>query len=395
MNNSDEDDEEKMRLAFEAFMLTGKKAPANEGKNDEPSSQSTTSNKSKKKKKKKRSSSSSLGGGTPPNKPLSSTPSKSSDGGNTIITSPLPLAMAKADKKRYYQLLRSFNDKVQHTWYDLDDQLLSVLQNIVSIRGRLPVEWKVLHSSHHLNNDNEKNNPEHDDDGLIGWIDHGDHMDSNNQEDWKHFGFLGKPKEVPYSFHLHQTDVQLALANDMTQHEKMLAALRSLMSNLAECHDGLGRVVDNIWKFHLECQEEEEAWESRQEEEEGGDVVEWMIHKDDDDGMQSIVQHVTDVYQMLSMELYRKQSLVPLIIESTEDEILGIEKQQKSSSRAGRDRGSLRSVVVGSSDGNSPNDGLQNARKCCKSWQRTSRESCIDASLMSHVLKLGEIPQHK
>mmetsp|Transcript_24040 Transcript_24040/g.51896 ORF Transcript_24040/g.51896 Transcript_24040/m.51896 type:complete len:463 (+) Transcript_24040:473-1861(+) len=55
--NDDGDDAEKMRLAFEAFMLTGKKPPTEE-KNNDPSSScatSTLSTKSKKKKKKKKS----------------------------------------------------------------------------------------------------------------------------------------------------------------------------------------------------------------------------------------------------------------------------------------------------------------------------------------------------
>jgi len=360
--NDDGDDAEKMRLAFEAFMLTGKKPPTEE-KNNDPSSScatSTLSTKSKKKKKKKKSSF----GGTPPKPPSR----ESSDS----ATKPSPMhkqsSKSRADRKRYYQLLRSFNDKVKHTWLDIDDQMLAILQNIVSIRGRLPLEWKLLHSSS-LKQDNPEGG--------------GDFVDGN-QDDWKYCGLLGKPKEIPYSFHLRPNDVQLALSNDLKQHEKMLIALRSFISNLAECHDALGRVVDNLWKFHLECTtEDEEEGEGQGQGDDG-----WMHNEDD--GMESIVQNVTNVFQMLSMELYRKQSLVPLIIESTEDEILGVEKQASSAGDArGYAKGNLR--LVGS-DGNTLS-GVQTARKCCKSWQRSSDESCIDEGLISHVMKLGEISQ--
>lgn len=127
---------------------------------------------------------------------------------------------------------------------------------------------------------------------------------------------------------------------------------------MAECHDGLGRAADNLWKFHLECCEEGE---------EGGD---------NDDIMEHIVRSATEVYQMLSMELYRKQCLVPLVIDSTEDDILGI----------GEQTGDLGGSPASSSNERS---GLKTARRCCKSWKRDSEESCIDVSLVASVLKLG------
>ena len=343
-NNQGDDDAEALRQSFEAFMLTGKKSTADDKKEkgDDSSSLATTqSNKGKKKKKKKKQP---LGsGGTPPKPPLSSTPAVKTSGGSAPTSSPSTAKQSSKEKKRYYQLVRSFNDKVQHTWLDLDDQMLAVLQNIVSIRARLPLEWKILHSSHLKDHDNQE--PQ-------------DNNDGDDDDDWKHHGFLGKPKETPYSFHLLTSDVWMALSNDVMQHEKMLVGLRSLISNLAECHDALGRALDTLWKFHLDCSTVEREGEEEQDEE--------------GDNMQHMVDCVTNVYQMLSMELYRKQCLVPLIIESTDDEILGIEKGKPVT------------------DVGSGSNGLKAASKCSKSWKRGSEESCIDESLLMHVLKLGE-----
>ena len=173
----------------------------------------------------------------------------------------------------------------------------------------------------------------------------------------KQHGLQGKLKETPYSFHLHMSDVQLALSHDMTQHEKMLSAIRTFMTNLSECHEALGRVVDTLWKFHLDCTQDRIEEDEKEDAEEDGE-------------MQNMVDSITEVYQMLSSELYRKQLLIPSILESTQDEILGIEKGK---------------ITEGS------RKGLLSARECCNSWDRSSEESCIDESKLSHVLKMGKV----
>ena len=327
------DDAEAMRQSFESFMLSGKQQPAHDTeKTDDGASLATTtqSNRSKKKKKKKSIKT------TPSPKPPS-TPCGSSIGSPSSLSSSATKQKSK-EKKRYYQLINSFNDKVTHTWIHIDDQILAVLQNVVSIRSRLPLEWKVLHSSH-LKNDNV--NPQDDDYGR-------------GEDDWKQHGLQGKLKETSYSFHLHTSDVQLALNHDMTQHETMLAAIRTLMTNLSDCHEALSRVVDTLWKFHLNCAQD------RIEEEE--------YDEEDDGDMQNMVDNVTEVYQMFSSELYRKQILIPVLLESTQDEILGIEKGKITESSR---------------------KGLQSARECCKSWDRTSDDSCIDENKLSYVLNWG------
>ena len=334
-NSTSGDDAEAMRQSFEAFMLSGKQQNEIEKADDGSLMATTQSNKSKKKKKKKKKSM--VGGvATQPSTPSIINSNSSSIG--TPSTSSSATKQKSKEKKRYYQLINSFNDKVTHTWIHIDDQILAVLQNIVSIRSRLPLEWKVLHSSY-LKNDNV--NPQDDNYGR-------------GEDNWKQHGLQGKLKETPYSFHLHTSDVQLALNHDMTQHEKMLSAIRTLMTNLSECHEGLSRVVDTLWKFHLDC-------------------VQDRIEEDDEENdgiMQNMVDNVTEVYQMLSSELFRKQMLIPVILESTQDEILGIEKGK---------------ITEGS------RKGLQSARDCCKSWDRSSKESCIDESKLSYVLKLGII----
>lgn len=337
-DTEDVDEEEKMRLAFQAFMLTGKVAPT-EGRNDDTSSKptsQTTSNASKKKKKKKRQST-----GTVASKQITVAPTQSKQstpqkGSGSTVTYPSPNRQNQSTKKRYYQLLRSFSDKIQYTWMDTDDQILSVLENIVSIRGRLPMEWKLRKRMM-----SGENCPE---------IDEG--------EVWKYCGFQGKPKEADYSFHLQVSDVQLALDHDMTQHEKMIAALRSLMTTLSDFHESLGRLVDTIWQFHLDCCEEI----SGDAEKDGEEVTL-------SDEMETLVQNATDLFQMLSVEMYRKQTLITFVVDTTQNDIFGANKQK-----------------LVETEGDEP---LKVVRKCCKAWPRTAPESSVDERLMMWALALG------
>lgn len=369
--SSSNEDAERMRLAFEQFMLNGGKnnSKASEGKNNDEASllaattPQSTSNKSKKKKKKKRPSTASVGAASSKvGVPLLGTkqsllPSSLSPQSSEAALPPphqqqqqqqqsTSNYFSKNNKKRYYQILRSFNNKIKHTWMDIDEQILLVLQNIVSIRGRLPSEWKLL--SHATRRRRLLSTTEN-----VRWKNYDD-IAKEDEEDWKSYGYHEKFKETSQYFsYLQIEDIQLALSHDLEQHEKMLAGLRSLMSNLAECHDALGRIVDTLWHFHLEC------CSVTKDEEEGCNSENWG--KDD---MENIVNCVTSSYQMLSVELYRKQIIITTVIDSTNDDILGIDNVGV---------GKVNSVVGTNS-------------QYCEIWKR----SPSDEDLLMNVMKLGE-----
>jgi len=314
-----EDDAEQMRLAFEAFMLKGKGATSSTKISGDASTNTTTtsSSKSKKAKKKKRPSS-----GPSPQKPQT-TPT------NDTAASPSPRKLDQSIKKRYYQLLRSFSNKIHQSWFEIDNQLLAVLESIVSIRGRLPLEWKSLHSYDDGKHNKEVNT-------------------KTNVQNWKGAGFRGM-KEIQQPVHLHRADIQLALDNDLEQHEKMITALRSLISELSECHDSLGRVVDTIWMFHLEHHVQDDE--------------EFLHHIDEineESEMSLLVQNATVFFQTLSQELYRKQGLISTVIDTTNDEILGI--------------GSDLTIETP----------LKVARICHRQWERQ-----VDQQLLTWTMQLG------
>lgn len=366
----------RMRQEFESFMLSGKKNTSADPSSSHLESSLQSKNKKKNKKKKAKQS---LGDNSTADNPRASDDDKGIDKAPPLtVLGPSTTSSAikfcsrsgTTDKKRYFQLLRSFNNKIKHNWLHTDDQLLSIIENIVNIRARLPIEWKVLQLASSPSSSSVASSHSHQR-GMHPRDDVDNCGDSNfhrqNDDRWKYCGFLGKPKEMPYSsVHLHTSDIQLALSDDVIQHEKMLVELRKHMSQLAECHDGVGRVVDTLWQFHLDCCSS--MVQKDKEQDEAGV----------DDGV-DILQIVTDVFHMLSMELYRKQKIVPLIIGSTKDELLGI-REDETDFMSRSDKG------VGGGD--DPR-GLRTARMCCKVWKRSSDETCVDVNLLAYLFNLG------
>jgi hypothetical protein len=163
------------------------------------------------------------------------------------------------------------------------------------------------------------------------------------------------------------------------QHEKMLLELRRHISQLAECQEAVGRIVENLWQFHLEYSSGVEGDMDEEEQDGAANDMEY-----------DIVQGVTEVFHMLSMELHRKQKIVPIIIESTKDDLLGI-KEDETKLMSRTDNGVHSSVGEDGSDdvNGSSTGGLRAARKCCKVWKRSSDETCVDMSLIAYLIKLG------
>merc|ERR1712238_272573 len=133
------------------------------------------------------------------------------------------------EMKRYekgcWNVFHRFCSTLQNDWFSLDDQLLDVIQSISELRHRMLMQAKCLHDfAHHKDRYN--------------WLCHGNskiHMIccDNTQI-------------------LTKADVELALSHDIIQHEKMMAGVRSLLSNLSEIQDTLGTSLDKIMQQQLE-----------------------------------------------------------------------------------------------------------------------------------------------
>ena len=150
----------------------------------------------------------------------------------------------------------------------------------------------------------------------------------------------------------------------------MLGALRSLFANLSECHEMILRSLDEITKYHLDCLEDFRYVELEME-------FETSFLK-----ASGSVGIMRDVIAMLSNELYRKQCMVHMILDSVEDELM---EDVGSGSYSDGAKGEVGAGVGvgGEWEDLSPKDVVQ---RCCMMWPRESKDSCIEIAALSPAL---------
>lgn len=189
-------------------------------------------------------------------------------------------------RKRYRQILEAFQKTLKEDWMDVDDHLGDVMASIVNLRERIRM------SSKH----------------LWKWE---QNLCSQAPPEYQGFAYRNYPS---YSNdivlgHLIKDDVELALFHALSQHEKMLAGSRRLLSSLNQAQEVLGRRLDELVKFNLDanqylCGGEES--ELKELELFASQVVDWS----------------RQVYIALAKELHRKQELVQNVLDSATDHLL-------------------------------------------------------------------------
>lgn len=224
----------------------------------------------------------------------------------------------KRAEKEFIHIFNRFVSRTKNEWMELDDQAYEVVKAISSIRSRLPMETKIMNS---LEKGLQKN----------PWSDYG----------------------VANIFEQHRclntNDVQLALSHDLIQHEKMMEALRRLLANLSDCHEALMRILDEIMKHSLEC-------------EESFGTVEVPVSFQKASSLSNLM---ADAISMMSLELYRKQNIAQIILDSSEDDIL---KEKHN-------------------DPDQSNDQEMNQKmNWTKQWDRAGKYSCIDKKVLTEVM---------
>jgi hypothetical protein len=169
-------------------------------------------------------------------------------------------------------------------------------------------------------------------------------------------------------------DVELAFTHDLIQHEKMMEGLRALFSNLSEMHEALSRTLDEMTKHHLHQEEEMQQDSYYQSEHYSSSSFKSYLNAS------SLVDLCNDLFHMLSMELYRKQSMANIILNSADDRILLSSQEEKFQ---GQD-----------DDGGGTNLDDFGPRKavnhCFRNWPRSCDQSSIDSDLLSYIVSLHE-----
>jgi hypothetical protein len=330
----DDDDDDAMRLAFQQFMMTGRHGDANNHPNT--TATTTTNNNTMR---------------NQVENELSQLQSQSQ-----LQLQQQGQRMKKAER-RYWQIFQKFAIMVRDEWFHLDDEAYRIVEAVSHIRSRLSMEarvWKKFHHRHHHDNNNNNNN-------------------NNNNLSMKDCQWACHANH-PLTLDIQIRDVDLALCHDLEQHEQMMVGLRSLFANLSECHESLMRQMDAMMKHHLECCKEFHNGMIM--------TVASSLGK-----AASLTQVMACVLDMLSQELYRKQCLVHMILDSVNDTLIGQDDEHGdwSGNDGAKDMDvhDHRSETHWEQDSMTPQR-MMTAESCSKRWSREDAlYGCVDVKVMT------------
>jgi len=232
---------------------------------------------------------------------------------------------AKLEKIGWHNF-HHFCMSVQNKWIYIDSQTMDVLSSIENLQNRIPIQIRHL--------------SEFDD-------------------------ISGRRKFSVKKTFLTKDDIHLALSHDLLQHEKMISMLRKLMSDLSEALRMIGRQLDEALQHHLRtlhflAQNHTCVSSSSKD----------KIHWDASSSSSSLMDDMNELFLMLSRELFRKQNLFLLVLDSYHDGKLKVDTDMNVSP-------TLRDSVTIST--------------ICNEWSKEFPFSCIDVQRIDEIMGRSKI----
>jgi len=311
--------EEEMLRAYEAFMLGSNGQSIEDNPSSSTKATVTTQVGQKKKKGRKGRKQDTLSS-------IRSPPRESKE---DFINNQNMASILKIEKEIWGQF-HSICKTIQNHWIHFDDQLVNVVSSIENIRARVPTEMKLIRK---LTTSNK--------------------MDSSTHRSFREStGFLNLE------------DIQLALSHDLLQHEKMVAALRKLISDLSESLQMIGRQLNDAQQHYQECSYF--LFGTRDQ-----SILKTIEREDMSISLTNalqLVDEMNDMYHMLSRETYRKQCLSIFLIDSINDTLLTTDS----------------AVSNKMSSNGVPKAVTSNV------WSRRSKHSCLDTHRFEAYLVKGK-----
>jgi hypothetical protein len=204
----------------------------------------------------------------------------------------------------FRRLHRLFTNSVRD-WVEVDDQMLQVAHSISNLRHRCWLASRALA----LRREGEDGD---DNDDLQGRLQKPKEGTESGSAWMRHLKREDRYQGSTVS-QLPESLLQLTLDDVLVQHEKMLALLRRLASELAREMDAAGRRLDDLMLHQLES-------EGTILEDGGGSYCDTWTQEEEEDEYR--VQESVEMFAACARELHRKQGLARILLDSTNDAIL-------------------------------------------------------------------------
>lgn len=268
--------------------------------------------------------------------------------------------LMKKAEKRYWQIFQNFAIMVRDEWLKLDDEAYRIVEAISHVRSRLAMEARLLANStfqqlYHQQQQQQQTN------------------------DWACHAYQ------PSTLNITCQDVNLALGHDLQQHEQLMGGLRGVFASISECHESLMRQMDIMMKHHLECCKEFHAATSTVTTNQNTSTNTNTTTSQVLGKAANLTEIMTCILEMLSQELYRKQCLVHMILQSVNDNNL------LSSLCSNNENGNESGLVEHIDEAADLEDftTMPIADVCRKKWSREDpRHGCVDSEVLNKFLKL-------
>mmetsp|Transcript_11678 Transcript_11678/g.17144 ORF Transcript_11678/g.17144 Transcript_11678/m.17144 type:complete len:269 (-) Transcript_11678:47-853(-) len=234
---------------------------------------------------------------------------------NTQEVDSTPTHVIKRTEKKYWTLIKAFQGILEREWLNADDNLGVVVSSIFNLRQRIYWESKQI-------------------------------MEMKKQMS----GTNSRSSIRQGNVYLRREDVEFALSYDLNRHEQMMSAARSLLSNLNQAQETLGRRLEEIILHDLYTRQDDIVVSS---------------------SLCTTVTQIEKLYHDLAAELYRKQELSSKVLESTTDQLFAVNDDYIENLSDERD--SPRYVAQSSS----------------RQWSRTAEESFVRETHLQAFLKTG------
>eukprot|EP00977_Amphora_coffeiformis_P003557 scaffold689_cov186-Amphora_coffeaeformis.AAC.7 len=125
--------------------------------------------------------------------------------------------------RHHKQIQEAFYKTLQHDWWEIDHVLAQVVASVAELRRRWHVVQKAMQQQQQQQRDDNQNNNNNNNDSSDIWNNYHHHH-----------------------FYLTSEDLELALCHCVRKHEKTLQNLRSLLSQLSQTQETLGRKLEHI-----------------------------------------------------------------------------------------------------------------------------------------------------
>jgi len=190
-------------------------------------------------------------------------------------------------KRRYWQLFRAFCIVVEEDFIKNDKHLGEVVASIENVR-------RCIHAT-------SRQQQQYSDNNAVYPM-------------WQQYGYRSSTRDESTFSTITWLDIEETLTHDMQQHERLLSGLGSLLKQLYEAQEAMGRRLEDMYNHHLDV-----TMDTNMTMTNTNDDIHVCVYLGD---CALLLEKMQDCHHACANELFRKQGLCERLFDSCTDDLL-------------------------------------------------------------------------